>query len=594
MLEHVNSNKCHHIRTDLNALDSPIVDVLLVVPIGPSAERDARIMRQAVQMWEGGIDYLAPQMGLDWLGTGTDFRITVETLDATSDKFSLYPVVDPEIVVIAGNLNGDAQTYAGIGIDPVNRSDVTAIAEELTGRDLPVPDDVPCVGLTNVLFDLPFWDSLPGFDNHHGHSGTYTQDCGEGGGNMCFAVMGALDTLPGDPESDLFDLVAHEFGHCLTLGHVGDGAEGSWGKLPPNDIMAYDEAPAGLNKCVSTLDVEGFAIRMSRYVDVNGDGAATAADRLFANDPKGDGDYPFQTQNPRDHYYASKTGKPRDCPQASLGLLPGPRTDWTANPVTTATRVITVTSPSSGARTSDATLTVAGTVDRGVGSEPSVSSETPASATAPRTVTFTHPGGNTFNVADTSAAARTDSRHVFDLDLPSASDVTFTLAWRSFLGLGDLDLFVTGAASSGFEGAGGGNPEHVTLTDVRGHLDIAVDPFIILDPITGVPYTLTAVITPHGAKPDRDRDDTPDESDVCLNIAGAGADGCPIEATERVLVYIDGATNSSANQDVDTTLGRDDFSFQVWVPRGEHTLRVVWASTKGRVYATRSVAYSAR
>ena len=60
-------NICHHMRTDLNALDSPKVDVLVMVPVSPTAERDMRIMRQSVEMWEGGIDYLAGQMGLDWL-----------------------------------------------------------------------------------------------------------------------------------------------------------------------------------------------------------------------------------------------------------------------------------------------------------------------------------------------------------------------------------------------------------------------------------------------------------------------------------------------------------------------------------------------
>ncbi len=78
--------------------------------------------------------------------------------------------------------------------------------------------------------------------------------------------------------------MSHEFGHCLTIGHVGDGLEGSWGALPSNDIMAYNDDPVALNKCVSTLDVEGIALQMSKYIDVNGDGAVDAADRLHAND----------------------------------------------------------------------------------------------------------------------------------------------------------------------------------------------------------------------------------------------------------------------------------------------------------------------
>ena len=84
---------------------------------------------------------------------------------------------------------------------------------------------------------------------------------------------------------------------------------------------------------MSTLDVEGFAIRMSRYLDVTGDAKVDAADRLLANDQIGEGANPFQVQHPSDHLYASSSGSPLDCPQPDLGLLPGPRTSWMPTPV---------------------------------------------------------------------------------------------------------------------------------------------------------------------------------------------------------------------------------------------------------------------
>ena len=105
--------------------------------------------------------------------------------------------------------------------------------------------------------------------------------------------------------------------------------------VPTNDIMAYSTDPPGLNKCVSTLDVEGFAIRMSRYLDVNGDARVDAADRLLANDQIGEGANAFQIQHPGDHLYASSTGSPLACPQPDLGLLPGPRTNWVPTGTTT-------------------------------------------------------------------------------------------------------------------------------------------------------------------------------------------------------------------------------------------------------------------
>jgi hypothetical protein len=316
------ANTCHHMRTGLNALDSPKVDVLVLVPVSPTAERDMRIMRQSVEMWEGGIDYLAGQMGLNWLASGMDFHITVDYVSLNGDggEFTTYPVVDPEIVVIATNPVGGI----GIGIDPVP----FVFTNE---------NQVPCHTVQNP-FDFQYWENLPGFDDHHQErTGTYVEDCGGAGGNICFAINGAIDPLPGQVDVfNLFDLVSHEFGHCLTLGHVGDGAEGEWGVVPTNDIMAYSSDPPGKNKCVSTLDVEAVAIRMSRYLDVNGDARVNAADRLLANDQIGEGGNPFQVQHPADHQYASGTGSPLDCPQPDLGLLPGPRTDWEPTPVSSA------------------------------------------------------------------------------------------------------------------------------------------------------------------------------------------------------------------------------------------------------------------
>jgi hypothetical protein len=321
-------NICHHMRTDLNGLDSPQVDVLVMIPVSPTAERDMRIMRQSVEMWEGGIDYLSDQMGLDWLGAGMDFHVTVDYFDLTGGQggeFTTYPIVDPEIVVIATNPVGGI----GIGIDPVD----FVFTNE---------NQVPCHNVQNP-FDFEYWENLPGFNDHHQErTGTYVEDCGGAGGNICFAINGAIDPVPGQIDFfNLFDLVSHEFGHCLTLGHVGDGAEGAWGVVPTNDIMAYHADPPGLNKCVSTLDVEVVAARMSSYLDVNGDGTVNAADRLLVNDQIGEGGNPFQVQHPDDHLYASSTGSPLDCPQPDLGLLPGGRTDWTPTPVSSTTSNVT-------------------------------------------------------------------------------------------------------------------------------------------------------------------------------------------------------------------------------------------------------------
>ena len=348
-------NICYHGKLGLNALDSPQVDVAILVPASPTAERDMRIMRQAVESWEGGIDYLSDEMGLDWLEEGVDFHITVDKIDLAGDnggELTTYPLVDPEIVVIATNPVGGI----GIGVDPVYLADELAIMDE---------DGVPCHNVENP-FDMEAWEAVPGFNSHHDtRGGTYVEDCGGKGGNVCFSVNGAIDPVPGTTDTfSLYDLVLHETGHCLTLGHVGDGAEGEWGPVPTTDIMAYSADPPGLNKCVSTLNVEAFATRMSSYLDVNGDGAVTEADRLEPNDVTGDGANPFQVQHPDDHLYASSTGSVFDCPQPDLGLVPGDPVDFSPEPADTTTPSMTLSTPAHGSETTDGSVQVAGTVER--------------------------------------------------------------------------------------------------------------------------------------------------------------------------------------------------------------------------------------
>ena len=318
-------NHCYHMKVGLNALDSPKVDVDVLIPVSPAAERDMRVATQAVQMWDDGLHYLARQMELPWLVKGFEMDVRTHTIPVNDDGTPKDPInlVDPEIVVVVSNPAGGI----GIGIDP------TAFGGELGLYD---DQGVPCTEIGNPL-SMAGWQARPGFEQHDGEpGGTYVQDCGGVGGNVCFAVNGAVDPVTGASDFfPLFDLVSHEFGHCLTLGHVGDGADGPWGPTPTNDIMAYSTDPPLINKCVSTLDVEGFALRMSNYLDVNGDGKVDDHDLLTPNDKRGDGASSFQVQHPDDHHYASATGDPGDCPQPDLSLVPGAEGSFMPKPVAT-------------------------------------------------------------------------------------------------------------------------------------------------------------------------------------------------------------------------------------------------------------------
>ncbi len=746
------NNACFHMRTGMNGLDSPKVNVLILVPASPAAERDARIIRQAVAMWDGGIHNLAPQMNLDWLGDGMAFNVHVAVLDAATTDFTTYPIADPDIVIVSSNPVGGA----GIGIDPV--ANFGGLVEDLTG--LPTREG-PCTGLSNP-FDFAAWSQVPGFDAHHSgaNAGTYSADCPDGGGNVCFTITPAIDPVPGTTDVfGLFDLVAHELGHCLTVGHVGDGAEGDWGVVPTNDIMSYNQDPPGLNKCVSTLNVEGLAVSMSKYLDTNADGAVTAADKLNANDPIGDntGDA-FMTQHPRDHFYASSTGNPVDCPQPELGLLPGATpTNWQPAGVTTTRHVLTVTSPQADATSTDGAFVVTGSVENvhpnqetvptsstasfddadddasaditeitqfnttvtdtavdatvalaalppaGVtGPSPSMYSividgrrfdsfvrygvadggpllwdpaaakyVTPAQGTstwdetaktvafhitraylneltitapykvssrssfgnfsqsvaddfapngndtlgvaapaaasarlaavptvhaapgsAAQTVTFAHDGGNTFYPENSTlglpSAAGVGENHLFGLELPQTSDVTFSLDWTDAVGGADLDMEVSYGTTTNTDGGSSAKPEAAAISGVRGHVDISVVPYLVTDETEGSTYTLTANITPLQIA-DADGDGVPDADDACPNVAAATPNGCPVAPAEHVRVYVDGLV--AATDAVDTSAGADTFSLPITVGDGSHTLIVEWEAY-GRVVATKTLSVS--
>ncbi|MHB1261047.1 MAG: PKD domain-containing protein [Thermoplasmatota archaeon] len=378
------SDGCYHMRGGLNALDSPKIDVLLIVPASMYAERDLRAMHQVVDMYDAGIDYIATTEGMSWLADGVEFHVTPMVFDPVNGnggEFSTYPLVDPEIVIFRGNpffVPVGLGAILGIGIDPL------------------APNQAPCHNVQNP-FDIQEWEAVPGFDSHHdGRSGTYVEDCDGAGGNVCFAINGGAEPVP---DLDLFginvfDLVAHEFGHCLRLGHVGDAGDHTTSAVPYTDIMSY--AWDGTRKCVSSLDVEGFAVAMSPYLDVNGDDSVTSADRLYYNDKNGnngaDGS-PFQVQHPDDHYYASESGAAADCPQPDLGITPlGEPVDfYPGEPTPPNEPFVDITAPTAGQDVAADLLTVTGTVDRNMDSGEPVAtlSASPSAGAPPLDVTFT-------------------------------------------------------------------------------------------------------------------------------------------------------------------------------------------------------------
>jgi hypothetical protein len=613
-------NFCFRMKTDLNALDSPQIDVLIMVPVSATAERDMRIMRQSVEMWEGGIDYLADQMGLDWLEDGVEFHITVDYIDlagGAGSEFSTYPIVDPEIVVIATN-PGPA---AGIGVDPMF---LTSEGFQFYGEDA-----LPCHNVTNP-FDFEYWENLPGFDSHHeSRTGTYTEDCGGAGGNICFAINGAVDPNTATVDvMNLFDLVSHEFGHCLTLGHVGDGGEAllgqGWAPVPGTDIMSYSKEPYRLNKCVSTLDVETLAIRMSRYLDVNADGAVDGADLLAPNNPGGAPDgFPLQVQHPNDHLYASSTGSPLHCPQPDLELVPGERTDWTPAPVRSTENVVTISSPANGATTgSDGVVNVTGTVDRVSLIDPPA----PASSTAAFDDAVddgTTPATEILHLNVNATQTHLDVTMKIARLWPS-TDVTSPVSYTVIVDGKSFDSFVRYPAADvnpvTWDGAGY-LPDGTSTWDVENNTVLFHIPRDLLRGGAAItsPYyvsatanfgTLLTIVAddrapengetlgvsgpaapprvPVALEPagDADEDGVANASDACPIHPGIGADGCTAITPTRIEVFVDGA--AVGNQDVFATYEADDFSIPVTVGEGTHEVRVHWLDG-GTLLASRTV-----
>ncbi len=189
-------------------LDTTVLDIVIVPPVNAPNDQTGAASRLAVQAWMDGIRAL----GASWLADNLTMNIYV----VGEDIPSVDAIPDPEIIVTSASLT----LTNGIGLEPVQAG---------------------CYELGQLV------DQELGGHEHNGNR-IFAQRCAETK-FTCFAIN------VGEPENiAMQDLIAHEVGHCLGIGHVGDARDFKARYAPIADIMSYQNNPEHVH-CVSNLNV---------------------------------------------------------------------------------------------------------------------------------------------------------------------------------------------------------------------------------------------------------------------------------------------------------------------------------------------------
>lgn len=216
-------------------VDSVVLDVLIVPSASADHAEDTVVLKAAVDAWAAGIQ----ELGSPWFAT----NLTINAYVLGKDSPPQEAVSDPEIVVLAAEYN--PVLLFGIGLEPKQLG--CAVLGQETVRAYEA----------------------------HAHDGmrVLASDC-SGAGFVCFAVN--TNFLNGSPVY-LQDLVAHEFGHCLGAGHVGDALDFKAKRVPVQDIMSYQHDDEQVH-CVSNLNVRLLEALYAPLLGVEVDQPVSAGD----------------------------------------------------------------------------------------------------------------------------------------------------------------------------------------------------------------------------------------------------------------------------------------------------------------------------
>lgn len=201
-------------------VDTYEFDMVVLPPAGVTAPDYIETSRMAAQGWSDGImEYAEPWFAEHFELNVHAVGVDIPTVDA---------ITDPDIVVISTAAMG----LAGIGLEPKQ------FGCQILGQE--------------TVEEL--------WGHTHGPHQIFAEDC-TGIGFTCFAInAGDIDT------HSLYDLIAHEIGHCLGIGHVGDALDFRARYAPVTDIMSYDFAKEQVN-CVSNMNVRTLEGVLAHLLD---------------------------------------------------------------------------------------------------------------------------------------------------------------------------------------------------------------------------------------------------------------------------------------------------------------------------------------
>lgn len=217
----------------LNDWDTAQLDVFVIPPAAPSTARLAAV-ETSIAAWEAGI----AELGASWLTSA----LALDAYVVHRDVAPAAAIRDPEILVVSAEFNPFVLFGIGAGWDSIVCDSV---------------DEFTSAALSDTAPGLPAPAMPAAWHQHEGSAwAVRTTTCEARSQNVC-VVLNTNFALQGSSQFDMYDLNAHEFGHCLGIGHVGDALDFEARNFPTEDIMSYQSNPDQVH-CVSTLNVRSI------------------------------------------------------------------------------------------------------------------------------------------------------------------------------------------------------------------------------------------------------------------------------------------------------------------------------------------------